>query len=399
MPLKGKTVLLGVSGGIAAYKAAALASDLVKQGAAVHVLMTQNATRFVAPLTFETLTGNKALVDTFDRNFQWNVEHVALAKRADLFLAAPATANLIAKFAAGLADDMLTTTFLACTCPKLVAPAMTTAMYENPITQRNLDTLRSFGIGVVEPDSGHLACGDDGKGRLPDPATLLEEVIRALTPRDLAGVKVLITAGPTCEAIDPVRYITNHSSGKMGYQTALAALRRGAQVTLVSGPVALECPKGACLVPVRSAQQMLEAVLAHAGQADIIIKTAAVADYTPAQPADHKVKKQSGDLTLPLRRTTDILATLGGQKVPGQVLVGFSMETEDLLKNSSAKLQKKNDDMIVANSLRTPGAGFGVDTNIAVLITAAGTEELPRMSKYELGDLILTRANNMRKVD
>ena len=397
--LKGKTVLLGVSGGIAAYKAAALASDLVKSGATVHVLMTQNATQFVAPLTFETLTGNKALVDTFDRNFQWNVEHVALAKRADVFLAAPATANLIAKFAAGIADDMLTTTFLACTCPKLVAPAMNTAMYENPITQRNLETLRGFGMQVVEPGSGHLACGDDGKGRLPDPEVLKEAVIRALTPQDMAGKRVLITAGPTCEAIDPVRYITNHSSGKMGYQTALAALRRGAEVTLVSGPVALACPMGARLVPVRSAKEMLEAVLAHADASDIIIKTAAVADYTPANPADHKVKKKDGDLSLALERTTDILATLGARKKPGQVLVGFSMETEDLLKNSSVKLAKKNADMIVANSLRTPGAGFGVDTNVATFITKQGTEEQPCMSKYALGDLLLTRALALGKMD
>ena len=397
--LKGKTVLLGVSGGIAAYKAAALASDLVKSGATVHVLMTQNATQFVAPLTFETLTGNKALVDTFDRNFQWNVEHVALAKRADVFLAAPATANLIAKFAAGIADDMLATTFLACTCPKLVAPAMNTAMYENPITQRNLETLRGFGMQVVEPGSGHLACGDDGKGRLPDPEVLKEAVIRALTPQDMAGKRVLITAGPTCEAIDPVRYITNHSSGKMGYQTALAALRRGAEVTLVSGPVALACPMGAQLVPVRSAKEMLEAVLARADASDIIIKTAAVADYTPANPADHKVKKKDGDLSLALERTTDILATLGARKKPGQVLVGFSMETEDLLKNSSVKLAKKNADMIVANSLRTPGAGFGVDTNVATFITKQGTEEQPCMSKYALGDLLLTRALALGKMD
>ena len=397
--LKGKTVLLGVSGGIAAYKAAALASDLVKSGATVHVLMTQTATQFVAPLTFETLTGNKALVDTFDRNFQWNVEHVALAKRADVFLAAPATANLIAKFAAGIADDMLTTTFLASTCPKLVAPAMNTAMYENPITQRNLETLRGFGMQVVEPGSGHLACGDDGKGRLPDPEVLREAVIRALTPQDMAGKRVLITAGPTCEAIDPVRYITNHSSGKMGYQTALAALRRGAEVTLVSGPVALACPMGAQLVPVRSAKEMLEAVLARADASDIIIKTAAVADYTPANPADHKVKKKDGDLSLALERTTDILATLGARKKPGQVLVGFSMETEDLLKNSSVKLAKKNADMIVANSLRTPGAGFGVDTNVATFITKQGAEEQPCMSKYALGDLLLTRALALGKMD
>ncbi|MBP0962815.1 MAG: bifunctional phosphopantothenoylcysteine decarboxylase/phosphopantothenate--cysteine ligase CoaBC, partial [Oscillospiraceae bacterium] len=275
--LKGKTVLLGVSGGIAAYKAAMLASDLVKSGATVHVLMTQNATEFISPITFETLTGNKALIDTFDRNFQWNVEHVALAKRADVFLVAPATANLIAKFAAGIADDMLTTTFLACTCPKLVAPAMNTAMYENPITQRNMETLRSFGMTIVEPGDGHLACGDDGKGRLPDPDVLKEAVIRAIVPKDLEGVHLLLTAGPTCEAIDPVRYITNHSSGKMGYQTALAALRRGAKVTLVSGPVNLPGPAGAEFVPVTSAKEMLEAVLAHADSADIIIKTAAVA--------------------------------------------------------------------------------------------------------------------------
>ncbi len=395
--LQGKTVLLGVGGGIAAYKAAALASSLVKNGAEVHVLMTQNATQFVNPITFETLTGHKALVDTFDRNFQWNVEHVALAKQADVFLAAPATANMIAKFAAGLADDMLSTTFLACRCPKLVAPAMNTAMYENPITQRNLDTLRSFGMTIVEPEAGHLACGDDGKGRLPEPEQLQEAVVRALTPKDLAGVRVLLTAGPTCEAIDPVRYITNHSSGKMGYQTALAALRRGAEVVLVSGPVALASPAGAKLVPVRSAAEMLEAVQQHAQWADIIIKTAAVADYTPAAPADHKVKKKDGELSIALKRTTDILATLGAHKKPGQVLVGFSMETEDLLKNSTAKLQKKNADMIVANSLRTPGAGFGVDTNIATLITAAGAEEQPCMTKYELGNVILNRANALRQ--
>lgn len=395
--LKGKTILLGVGGGIAAYKAAALTSELVKSGAAVHVLMTQNATQFVSPITFETLSGHKALVDTFDRNFQWNVEHVALAKQADVFLAAPATANMIAKFAAGLADDMLSTTFLACRCPKLVAPAMNTAMYENPITQRNLETLRAFGMTVVEPGAGHLACGDDGKGRLPEPAELKEALIRALCPQDLAGVRVLLTAGPTCEAIDPVRYITNHSSGKMGYATALAALRRGAEVTLVSGPVALQPPAGAALVPVRSAQEMLEAVLARAAESDIIIKTAAVADYTPAAPADQKMKKKDGELALPLRRTADILATLGAQKKPGQVLVGFSMETEDLLKNSTAKLEKKGADMIVANSLRTPGAGFGGDTNIATLITAGGAEELPCMTKLELGDLILSRANALRK--
>jgi len=395
--LKGKTVLLGVSGGIAAYKAAALTSELTRQGAAVHVLMTRNAVQFVTPLTFETLSGNRALVDTFDRNFEWNVEHVALAKQADVFLAAPATADLIARLAAGMADDMLTTTFLACTCPRLVAPAMNTAMYQNPVTQRNLDTLRQLGIAVLAPGSGHLACGDQGPGRLPEPDQLTEALERALAPQDLAGLRVLVTAGPTCEAIDPVRFITNHSTGKMGYQTALAAARRGARVTLISGPTALPCPQGVRLVPVTSAAQMYDAALAEAPAADLVIKTAAVADYAPAHAADHKIKKQEGGLTLELCRTRDILAALGAAKPAGQVLVGFSMETEDLVANSAAKLAKKKADMMVANSLRTPGAGFGGDTNVAVFLTADGAEELPCMTKLELGDRILTRALELRR--
>lgn len=389
---KGTVILLGVTGGIAAYKAAQLCSDLAKAGASVHVLMSANATRFVAPLTFETLSGNKVSVDTFDRLFQWNVEHVALAKQAQLFVVAPATANFIAKAANGLADDMLTTTFLASSCPKLVAPAMNTGMLDNPATQRNIRTLEEMGVGIIQPESGHLACGDAGRGRLASLPVILEAAECALTHRDLEGKRVVITAGPTQEAIDPVRYITNHSTGRMGYQTALAALRRGAQVTLITGKTSLEPPMGAEVVKVTSAAQMFQAVKDALPQADIIIKTAAVADYRPVEAADHKIKKKEGELSIPLARTDDILAWLGQNRREGQVVIGFSMETNDLIENSTQKLQKKNAHMIVANSLTQEGAGFGGETNVACFITQDGVERLPKMSKYELGDRILTRA-------
>ena len=378
---KGTVILLGVTGGIAAYKAAQLCSDLAKAGASVHVLMSANATRFVAPLTFETLSGNKVSVDTFDRLFQWNVEHVALAKQAQLFVVAPATANFIAKAANGLADDMLTTTFLASSCPKLVAPAMNTGMLDNPATQRNIRTLEEMGVGIIQPESGHLACGDAGRGRLASLPVILEAAERALTHRDLEGKRVVITAGPTQEAI-----------GRMGYQTALAALRRGAQVTLITGKTSLEPPMGAEVVKVTSAAQMFQAVKDALPQADIIIKTAAVADYRPVEAADHKIKKKEGELSIPLARTDDILAWLGQNRREGQVVIGFSMETNDLIENSTQKLQKKNAHMIVANSLTQEGAGFGGETNVACFITQDGVERLPKMSKYELGDRILTRA-------
>ena len=388
--LKGKFIVLGVTGGIACYKAAALASLLVKQHAEVQVIMTENATRFVTPLTFEQLTGKKALTDTFDRNFTHSVEHIAVADRADLVLIAPATANIIAKLAHGLADDMLTTTVLACDCPKAIAPAMNTKMYENPVTQDNLSTLRRYGWEVAEPASGHLACGAEGKGRLPEPEELLELCLHAIArEKDLRGKRVLVTAGPTREALDPVRYLTNRSSGRMGYAIARAAARRGAEVTLVSGPVSLPRPGYMEIVDVESAREMFEAVTARAPEMDIIIKAAAVADYRPAQVADNKIKKKDGDLALPLERTLDILGTLGKNKRPGQFLCGFSMETENLLENSRKKLEKKNLDMVAANNVKVAGAGFGVDTNVLTLITAAGEKELPLMSKDAAADALL----------
>ena len=388
--LKGKFIVLGVTGGIACYKAAALASLLVKQQAEVQVIMTENATRFVTPLTFEQLTGKKALTDTFDRNFTHSVEHIAVADRADLVLIAPATANVAAKLAHGLADDMLTTTVLACDCPKLIAPAMNTKMYENPVTRDNLETLRRYGWEVIEPAEGRLACGAVGKGKLPEPETLLESVLHAVAhEKDLAGKKVLVTAGPTREALDPVRYLTNRSSGRMGYAIARAAARRGAEVTLVSGPVSLPRPGYMEIVDVESAQEMFEAVTSRAPEMDIIIKAAAVADYRPAQVADNKIKKKDGDLALPLERTLDILGTLGKNKRPGQFLCGFSMETENLLENSRKKLEKKNLDMVAANNVKVAGAGFGVDTNVLTLITAAGEKELPLMSKDAAADALL----------
>ena len=391
--LKGKTVLLGVTGGIAAYKAAMLTSALVKLGACVEVIMTQNATKFIAPLTFEQLTGNKALTDTFDRNFVHQVEHISLAQRTDLVIVAPATANVCAKLAHGLADDMLTTTVLACSCPKLIAPAMNTGMYENPVTQDNLQLLRRYGWEVIDPASGRLACGAVGAGKLPEPDTLVQHILRAIAlPHDLAGKKVLVTAGPTQEALDPVRYLTNHSTGKMGYAIAKMAMLRGAQVTLVTGPTNLAPPPFVEVVPIVSAADMFEAVARHSAQADLIFKAAAVADYTPAGYSDDKLKKKDGDLSIPLKRTTDILKYLGEHRREGQVICGFSMETRDMLENSRAKLEKKNVDMICANNLKVEGAGFGVDTNVITLITRTDVTELPLQSKESAAQAILDKA-------
>ncbi len=391
MLLKGKHIVLGVTGSIAAYKIASLASMLVKRQADVTVIMTKNATNFINPITFESLTGNKCLVDTFDRNFQFNIEHVALAKLADVFLLAPASANVIAKAANGLADDMLTTTLLACRCPKIFAPAMNTRMYENPVVQDNMEKLRGYGMEVITPPSGYLACGDTGAGKMPEPETLFEAVIKALTPKDLAGKKVLVTAGPTQEKLDPVRYISNHSTGKMGYAVAAAAARRGAEVTLVSGVTALQPPAGVKVVPVISAADMAQAVKAAASKQDIIVKAAAVADYRPAVTADEKIKKTDSALFLSLERTEDILSWLGANRREGQILCGFSMETEHLLENSRAKLERKKIDMIVANNLKQDGAGFGTDTNVVTLLTKEGTEELPLLSKEEVADRLLDR--------
>lgn len=388
--LQGKTVVLGVTGGIAAYKIPNLASMLKKLHANVEVILTKNACNFITPVTFESLTGNKCLVDTFDRNFQFQVEHVELAKRADVFMLAPATANGIAKVAHGIADDMLTTTFLACQAPKLIVPAMNTRMYENPITQNNLDICRKYGMRVIEPAEGYLACGDTGAGKMPEPDILLEYILWEIACRkDLKGKKILVTAGPTREAIDPVRYITNHSTGKMGYAIARAAAWRGAEVTLVSGPVELTAPVGVRLAPVMSAREMFEAVREAAGEQDAIIKAAAVADYRPAHVGTEKTKKKDGDMDIVLERTDDILAWLGEHRRPGQFLCGFSMETENVLANSRAKLDKKHVDMIVANSLRVEGAGFGADTNVVTMITKDGARELPKMAKSEAAHRIL----------
>ena len=395
--LKGKTVLLGVSSSIAAYKAASLASLLVKQHANVHVLMTQNATRFISPMVFETLTGNKAPVDTFDRCFQFDVEHISLAKQADVVMVAPATANVAAKLAHGIADDMLTTTVLACKCPKLLSPAMNTQMYENPVTQDNLRILREYGWQVVEPASGHLACGDSGKGKLPEPEVLLDWILQTIArEKDMAGLKVLVTAGPTQEALDPVRYLTNHSSGKMGYAIAKAAARRGAQVTLVTGPTALERPRFVETVEIVSAEDMFREVTTRAPEQDIIIKAAAVADYTPVQVAQDKVKKSDNDLSIPLKRTQDILQYLGDHRREGQFLCGFSMETRDMIENSRKKLEKKHVDMIAANNLKEAGAGFAVDTNLLTLITRDGEKSLSLMSKDEAADVLLTEILRLR---
>ncbi len=388
--LKGKTILLGVTGGIAAYKAAALASALVKQRAQVEVVMTAHATEFISPLTFEQLTGNRCMVDTFNRNFSHQVEHIALADRTDLVIIAPATANVCAKLAHGLADDMLTTTVLACTCPKLIAPAMNTKMFENPVTQDNLDILRRYGWEVIAPASGRLACGAVGAGKLPEPEVLLQHILRSIAlPHDLAGRHILVTAGPTQESLDPVRYLTNHSTGKMGYAIARIAMLRGADVVLVSGPSSVAPPPFVEVVDVVSAQDMFQAVADRQDWADFIFKAAAVADYTPTQCAVDKLKKKDADLSIPLKRTQDILKHLGEHRRPGQVLCGFSMETRDMVENSRAKLEKKNLDMICANNLKIAGAGFGTDTNVMTVITRDGMEELPLMSKEDAAGRII----------
>lgn len=396
--LKGKTVLLGVTGGIAAYKAAALASALVKQRADVEVIMTHNATQFVTPLTFEQLTGHRTMVDTFDRNFSHQVEHISLAERTDLVIIAPATANVCAKLAHGLADDMLTTTVLACKCPKLIAPAMNTNMYENPVTQDNLEILRRYGWDVIEPASGRLACGAVGKGKMPEPEDLLQHILRYLAhPHDLAGKKILVTAGPTQEALDPVRYLTNHSTGKMGYAIAKMAMLRGAEVTLISGPTSIVPPPFVNVVKITSAQDMFAAVSSRAEDSDFIFKAAAVADYTPAEYNDNKTKKKDCDLTIPLKRTQDILKYLGEHRVSGQIICGFSMETQNMIENSRIKLKKKNLDMICANNLKQAGAGFGVDTNVITIITKAEMIELPLLSKEAAANAILDKALSLSK--
>lgn len=387
--LREKHIVLGVSGGIAAYKIASLASMLKKQSADVTVIMTRNATNFINPITFETLTGNKCLVDTFDRNFKHSVEHVSLAKQTDVFLVAPASANVIAKAAHGLADDMLTTTLLACECPKLVAPAMNTRMYRNPVLQDNLKLLTHYGMQVITPATGYLACGDTGEGKMPEPEVLFEAILRALRPKDMAGLKVLVTAGPTREKIDPVRYLSNHSTGKMGYAIARAAISRGAEVTLVTGKTDLTPPGEADTVEIVSAADMARAVKERARNQDIIIKAAAVADYRPKYTADEKMKKSDSGLNIELERTEDILGFLGAHKMQGQFLCGFSMETENILENSREKLRKKNLDLIVANNLKEQGAGFGTDTNIVTLLSPTDTVQLPLLSKEEVAHRLL----------
>lgn len=383
--LQGKTIVLGITGGIAAYKMPNVAHALAKRGAAVHVLMTKHATEFIAPLVFETLTNRRCIVDTFDRNFQYDVAHVSLANAADLMLIAPATANVIAKLAHGLADDMLTTVTLAATCPKLVAPAMNTHMLENPITQDNIATLQHYGFTVIPSGSGMLACGDVGSGRLPEEQVLIDYIDRELACRkDLAGKKVVVTAGATSEPMDPVRYITNHSTGKMGYAVARACMLRGADVTLLSAQTSLRPVPFVKTVPFTTAQDLFEGVKKYSADADALVMAAAVADYRPAEVADEKIKKSDGELTLKLERTQDILGWVGAHKPEGLFVCGFSMETEHLLENSSVKLHKKNMDMIVANNLKTPGAGFGVDTNVVTLITRDGAEPLPLLSKDQV---------------
>ncbi len=394
--LKGKNILLGVTGGIAAYKAADLCSRLVKMHAGVDVIMTKHATEFITPLTFESLCHRKTVTDTFDRNHPWEVEHIALADKADCVVIAPATANIIGKLANGLADDMLSTTVLACRCPKLLVPAMNTNMYENPVVQDNLAKLRHYGWQIMEPVSGHLACGTSGKGKLPDPENIVEQVLLCCAhEKDMTDIRVLVTAGPTQEAVDPVRYLTNHSTGRMGYAIASAAAMRGANVTLVSGPTALKPPEGVVFVPVTTAEEMFEAVTARQQENDMIIKAAAVADYRPKHTADEKIKKQDneGEPTMPLTRTKDILRYLGEHKPAGQILCGFSMETEHMLENSRKKLEKKNLDVVAANNVKVEGAGFAVDTNVLTLITKDTEQELPLMSKtdaaLQLLDLLL----------
>ena len=395
--LQGKHVVLAVTGGIAAYKMATMASMLVKQHAQVQVLMTRNATNFINPITFETLTGRKCLIDTFDRNFEFEVEHVSVAKWADIVLVAPATANVIGKIAGGLADDMLTTTLLACKCKKLIAPAMNTQMYENPIVQDNIRKLEQYGMEVIRPISGHLACGDTGTGKMPEPETMLQYILRDLAlPKDMLGLRVLVTAGPTMEAIDPVRFITNHSSGTMGYEIARNCMLRGAEVTLVSGKTAIEPPPFVQVVPVCSAQDMFEAVTSRSRQQDVIIKAAAVADFRPAQVAQEKIKKTEEESVLHLERTQDILQYLGEHKPEGQFLCGFAMETEHLLENARKKLEKKNLDLVVANNLKVEGAGFGAGTNVVILITKDQEQQLECMSKAQVASRIADKILSMR---
>lgn len=396
--LKGKTVLLGISGSIAAYKIAYLASALKKLNADVHVLMTQNATNFINPITFETLTGNKCLVDTFDRNFEFSVEHVSLAKKADVALIAPASANVIGKLAHGIADDMLTTTVMACKCKKIISPAMNTNMFENPIVQDNLKILEHYGYEVINPAVGYLACGDTGAGKMPEPEVLAEYILKEIArEKDMKGLKVLVTAGPTQEAVDPVRYITNHSTGRMGYAIARVCMQRGAEVTLVTGPSALKKPEFVQTVAITSAKEMFDEVTSRAPEQDIIIKAAAVADYRPKYVSDQKMKKKDDDLTLEMERTDDIIAYLGVHKPEKQFLCGFSMETEHMLENSRKKLKKKNLDMIVANSLKVEGAGFGGDTNVVTIITEEKEEELGKMSKEDTAAKILDHILEVRK--
>lgn len=397
MKLSGKTVVLAVTGSIAAYKIAGLASMLKKMDCNVHVLMTQNATNFINPITFETLTGNKCLIDTFDRNFQYSVEHVSIAKQADVVLVAPASANVIGKIAGGIADDMLTTTVMACAsrCPVIIAPAMNTNMFRNPIVQDNLKKLARFGYICIQPDTGYLACGDTGEGKMPSENDLLWYILKEIAcEKDLVGKKVLVTAGPTREKLDPVRFISNHSTGKMGYAIAKMCMLRGAEVTLVSGPVSIEPPKFVNVVNITSAKDMFDAVTEKYDETDIVIKAAAVADYRPTNPADEKVKKKDGDLSIPLERTDDILKYLGEHK-KNQVLCGFSMETENMLENSKAKLEKKNLDMIVANNLKVSGAGFGTDTNIVTMITKNEIQELEIMSKEDVANAIIDKLLNL----
>ena len=396
--LKGKTVVLGVTGSIAAYKIADLASKLSKLHCNVQVIMTKNATNFINPITFETLTNNRCLVDTFDRDFQYNVEHVALAKRADVVLVAPATANVIAKMAHGLADDMLTTTVLACNCKKIVAPAMNTQMLHNPITQDNIEILEHYGFEIIKPATGMLACKDVGEGKLPETDVLLDYILKAIAfEKDMEGMNVLVTAGPTQEALDPVRFITNHSTGKMGYAIAKNAMLRGANVTLVTGETSILKPAFVDVVEVKSAADMFEAVTSRASEQDVIIKAAAVADYTPSSVSDEKMKKSDSDLTISVERTQDILKYLGEHKKPNQFLCGFSMETENMLENSRRKLEKKNLDMIVANNLKVQGAGFGVDTNVITMITPGKEIALELMSKEEAAEQILDEIVRMKK--
>ena len=395
--MKVKTIVLGVTGSIAAYKIAGLASSLMKEGCEVHVVMTRNATNFINPITFETLTGNKCLVDTFDRNFEFHVAHVSLAKKADVILVAPATANIIGKMACGIADDMLSTVILAAQCPVIVSPAMNTNMFRNSIVQENLQKLERHGMEIIPPQVGRLACADVGEGKMPDEAVLMAYIRKAVAyEKDLKGLKVLVTAGPTQEAIDPVRFISNHSTGKMGFAVARAAMERGAEVTLVCGPTTVEPPLLVNVVRIRSAAEMHDAVVARFAQCDMLIKSAAVADFTPAEYHDEKVKKKDGEMALPLKRTTDILREVGALKQAGQLICGFSMETENLVENSRKKLTEKHLDLVVANNLKVEGAGFGVDTNVVTLISPKETEQLPMLSKEEVAHRILDQLLKQR---